>query len=195
VLLILGTNKQPSKPKHTNTHRGNLHDLLSVPHRSDRWLAPVRPVKPVRPVDRAGQAGGCSSCTTNVPESLSDLSRPWNQNTSKTQPARKKNPSQNQTKQLQKAKNLPGPTQPKDTWIQQLTRGKSHKGLTPVRPVRSTGQTGVTWAARDEQNPRVNSFKSNSRSHDSLTDPNNTLGIVGTPHGHSIAKLWSTKTR
>jgi hypothetical protein len=25
------------------------------------------------------------------------------------------------------------------------------------------------------------------------TDPNNTLGIVGTPHGHSIAKLWSTK--
>jgi hypothetical protein len=27
------------------------------------------------------------------------------------------------------------------------------------------------------------------------TDPNKTLGIVGTPHGHSIAKLWSTKTR
>jgi G3E family GTPase len=28
----------------------------------------------------------------------------------------------------------------------------------------------------------------------SSTDPNKTLGIVGTPHGHSIAKLWSTKT-
>jgi hypothetical protein len=27
------------------------------------------------------------------------------------------------------------------------------------------------------------------------TDPNKTLGIVGTPHGNSIAKLWSTKTR
>jgi hypothetical protein len=27
------------------------------------------------------------------------------------------------------------------------------------------------------------------------TDSNKTLGIVGTPHGHSIAKLWSTKTR
>jgi hypothetical protein len=26
------------------------------------------------------------------------------------------------------------------------------------------------------------------------TDKNQTLGIVGTPHGHSIAKLWSTKT-
>jgi hypothetical protein len=27
------------------------------------------------------------------------------------------------------------------------------------------------------------------------TDSHKTLGIVGTPHGHSIAKLWSTKTR
>jgi hypothetical protein len=66
------------------------------------------------------------------------------------------------------AKNRPAPTQPNDTQIQQLIRGKSHKGLTPVRPVKSTGQTGVTWAARDEQNPRVNSSKSNSRSPDSL---------------------------
>jgi hypothetical protein len=32
----------------------------------------------------------------------------------------------------------------------------------------STGQTGGAWAARDEQNPRVNSSKSNSRSPDSL---------------------------
>jgi hypothetical protein len=42
-----------------------------------------RPVTPVRPVDRAGQDGGCSSRTTSVPESLSDLSRPWNKNTPK----------------------------------------------------------------------------------------------------------------
>jgi hypothetical protein len=27
------------------------------------------------------------------------------------------------------------------------------------------------------------------------TVSNKTLGIVGTPHGHSIAKLWSTKNR
>jgi hypothetical protein len=27
------------------------------------------------------------------------------------------------------------------------------------------------------------------------TDSHKTLGTVGTPHGHSIAKLWSTKTR
>jgi hypothetical protein len=54
VLLDLGTNKQPSEPKHTNTHSGNLHDLLPVLHRSDRWHAPVRPMA------CAGQTGGQS---------------------------------------------------------------------------------------------------------------------------------------
>jgi hypothetical protein len=76
VVLDLGTNKQPSEPKHTNTHNGNLHGLLPVLHRSDRWLEPVRPVTSVKPVDSAGQAGGYSSRTTSVPESLSDFSRP-----------------------------------------------------------------------------------------------------------------------
>jgi hypothetical protein len=77
VLLDLGINKQPSEPKLTNTHSVNLHGLLPVLHRSDRWPAPVRPV------GRAGQAGDCSNRTTNVPESLSDFSRPCNQNTPK----------------------------------------------------------------------------------------------------------------
>jgi hypothetical protein len=44
VLLDLGTNKQPSEPKLANTHSENLHGLLPVLHRSDRWPAPVRPV-------------------------------------------------------------------------------------------------------------------------------------------------------
>jgi hypothetical protein len=83
VLLDLGTNKQPSEPKHTNTHSGNLHGLLPVLHQSDRWPAPVRPVTPVKPVDSAGQAGGYSSRTTSVPENLSDFSRPWNKSTQK----------------------------------------------------------------------------------------------------------------
>jgi hypothetical protein len=78
VPLDLGTNKKPSEPKHTNTHSGNLHVLLPVLHRSDRWPAPIKPV------DRAGQAGGYSNYTTSVSESLSDFSRPWNKNTPKT---------------------------------------------------------------------------------------------------------------
>jgi hypothetical protein len=55
VLLDLGTNKQPSEPKHNNTRSGNLHGLLLVLHQSDRCPAPVRPVTLVRPVDRAGR--------------------------------------------------------------------------------------------------------------------------------------------
>jgi hypothetical protein len=69
VLLDLGTNKQPFEPKHTKTHSGNLHSLLPVLHRSDRWSALVRPV------DRAAQAGGYGSHTTSVPQRLSDFSR------------------------------------------------------------------------------------------------------------------------
>jgi hypothetical protein len=72
VLLDLGTNTQPSEPKHTNTHSGNLHGLLPVLYRSDRCPTPVRPV------DSAGQAGGYNSRTTSIPDSLSDFSRPWN---------------------------------------------------------------------------------------------------------------------
>jgi glutaredoxin len=101
VLLDQGTNKQPSEPKHTNTHSGNLHGLMPVLHQSDRWPAPVRPVTPVRLVDSAGQASDYSSRITNVPGSLSDFSRPWNNNTPKTQCARKENSTQNLTKQLQ----------------------------------------------------------------------------------------------
>jgi hypothetical protein len=129
VLLDLGTNKQPSEPKHTNTHSGNLHGLLLVLHRSDRWPAPVRPV------DNAGQAGGYSSRTTNVPESLSDFSRPWNNNTPKTQPARKKNPTQNLTKQLETAQE-----QTSSTKTQRHTSQAVH--LRQIPQVARTGQTG-----------------------------------------------------
>jgi hypothetical protein len=80
--------------------------LLPVLHWSDRWPTPDRPVTPVRPVDKADQAGGCSSRTTSVPESPSDFSRPWNKNTSKTQPVKKKNPTQSLTKHLQTCQEL-----------------------------------------------------------------------------------------
>jgi hypothetical protein len=51
-------------------------------------------VTPVKPVDSAGQAGGYSSRTTSVPETLSELSRPWNKTTPKTQHALKENRTQ-----------------------------------------------------------------------------------------------------
>jgi hypothetical protein len=135
VLLILGTNKQPCTPKHTNTHSGNLHGLLPVIHRSDQWPAPVRPVTPVRPVDRAGQAGGYSSRTTNVPESLSDFSRLWNKNTLKTQPARKKNPTQSQPKHLRNCQELTS-----TNTTQTHTDSATHPRQIPQRA--HTGQTG-----------------------------------------------------
>jgi hypothetical protein len=155
VLLDLGTNTQPSEPKHTNTHSGNLHGLLPVLHRSDRWPVPVRPVTPVRSVDSAGQAGGHNSRTTSVPKSLSYFSRPWNKNTPKTQPARKENPTQNLTKQHQT-----------DQELTSSTKTQRHTSQA-VRP-RQIPQVTRTWAARDEQHPRVNSSKSKLRSPESL---------------------------
>jgi hypothetical protein len=168
VPLDLGTNIQPSEPKHTNTHSGNLHDLLPVLHRSDRWPAPVRPVTPVRPVDRAGQAGGYSSRTTNVSESLTDFSRPWNKITPKPQPARKENLTQDLTKHHKTDQELTSSTKTQGHTSQAVHRGKCHKRLAPIRPIKSTGQTGVAWAARDEQHPRVNTPKSKLRSPESL---------------------------
>jgi hypothetical protein len=161
VLLDLGTNTQPSELKHTNTHSRNLHGLLPMLHRSDRWPAPVRPVTPVRPVQRAGQAGGYNSRTTSVPESLSDFSRPYNKNTPKTQPARKENLTQSLPKQLQTDQE-----QSSNTTTQRRTSPAVHPRQIPQ--VVRTGQTGVTWAARDEQHPRVNSPKSKPRSPESL---------------------------
>jgi hypothetical protein len=135
VLLDLGTNKQPPEPKHTNTHNGNLYGLLPVLHRSDRWPAPIRPVKTVGPVGRAGQAGGYNSRTTSVPESVNDFSRPWNRNTTKTQPARKENPTQNLTKQLQTDQELTSSTK-----TQRHTSQAVHPRQIPQ--VTRTGQTG-----------------------------------------------------
>jgi hypothetical protein len=189
VLLILGTNEQPSEPQHTHTHSRNLHDLLLVLHQSDRWPAPVRPV------DRVGQAGGYSSHTTNVLESLSDFSRPWNKNTPKTQPARKKNPTQSQPKHHQNYQELTSnhttqkngfSNSPKENH----TKGshRSDRSRAPVTP----GQPGQLGMNRTRESTPPNPTPDLPiRS----TESSKTLGIVGTPHGHSIAKLWSTKTR
>jgi hypothetical protein len=121
--------KQPSEPKYTNTHSRNLHGLLPVLHQSDR--CPV----PARPVGRADQAGGYSSRTTSVPESLNDLSRPWNKNTLKTQPAQKENPTQSLAKQPQTDQELTS-----NTTAQKHTSPTDHPRKIPQMV--HIGQTG-----------------------------------------------------
>jgi hypothetical protein len=75
-----------------------------------------------------------------------------------------------------------------------FTRAKTQLGSAPVRPVRGTGQTGVAWALgmniTRESTPSNPTPDLPNRS----TDLRKTLGIVGTPHGESIAKILSTKT-
>jgi hypothetical protein len=50
------------------------------------------------------------------------------------------------------------------------------------------------WDARDEQHPRVNSPNPTPDLPNHSTVLYKTLRIVGTPQGHSIAKIWCTKT-
>jgi hypothetical protein len=184
VLLNLGTNKQPSEPKLINMHSGNLHGLLPVLHRSDRWHALVRPV------DRAGQAGGYNSRARSVPESLSDFSRPWNKNTPKTQPARKKSPTQCLAKQLQTDQELTN-----NTTTQRHTSQAVHPWQIPQ--VAYTSQTSRThrldrsslgslgWTALAGQLPQIQ--LSISRIAPRICT--RLWGIVGTPHEESIPRL------
>jgi hypothetical protein len=67
------------------------------------------------------------------------------------------------TKEANRAPNRPkleiAATQDNSEHTQTFTQAKNPTGVAPVRPVRGTGQTGVTWASRDEQHPRVNTSK------------------------------------
>jgi hypothetical protein len=108
---------------------------------------------PVRPMAYAGQTGGYNSRTTSVPENLSDFSRPWNKSTPKNTTCKEGKPYTNLTKQHQTDQELTSGTKP-----QRHTSQAVHSRQIPQ--VTHTGQTGVAWAARDEQHPRVNSSKS-----------------------------------
>jgi hypothetical protein len=82
---------------------------------------------------------------------------------------------------------------------QQRTHPNVHPSKNPtrvalVRPVRGIGQTGVIWASRDEQHPRVNTPESKPQSPESHHELEQEFGILGTPHEESIAMILSTKT-
>jgi hypothetical protein len=132
-----------------------------VPHQSDRWLMPVRPMAPVRPLNTTGQAGGKQQMQSKVLRSLSDSSRPWNKN-------RHRRTTCQEGKPLTKP-NKSTPDEPRTRQLENRTTPHEHSSSPRQIPQgASTSQTGHAWAARDEQHPRVNSPKTNSRSPKSL---------------------------
>jgi hypothetical protein len=148
----------------------------------------------VRPVDRAGQADSYINRTTIVPERLSDFSRLWNKNTPKTQPAQKEpytKPCKTTPNRLRIDQQHHDPKTHESISSPETnpTSGihRSDRSHTPVRPVKP-GQLGMNnTCGSTPPNPNLDLPNCS-------TDLCKTLGIVGTPHGESIAKLLSTKT-
>jgi hypothetical protein len=142
--------------------------------RSDRWTVPVRSV------------ATAAAQKTFLEVSVTPLG-PGTKTTSEAQPAMEENPTQNLArlhKTYQKLTN--------STTGQNHTNQEAH--LRQIPQSLCTGQTsqarqlGVN-SARGSTPPNLTPDLLNRS-----TDLHKTLGIVGTPHGHSIAKIWSTKT-
>jgi hypothetical protein len=194
VLLILGTNKQPSKTKLTNIYNGNLHGLLLVLHRSDRCPALIRPVtplrrwtEPVRPVATAAaqQVFQRASVTSLGPGTRTLPKHNLHRRKSYTKPS-KTTPNRPRTdQQHHDPKHMSQVVHPRQ--IPQVAY-TGQTGHTPVRPVKP-GQLGMNSTRRSTP-PNPNLDLPNHS-----TDLCKTLGIVGTPHGESIAKIFPTKTR
>jgi hypothetical protein len=117
-------NKQPSEPKLTNTDNGNLHGLLPVLHRSDRWTELVRPVATAA-AQQVFQRGSVTSLGPGI------------ETPPKTQPARKENPTQSLAKQLQTDQELTSST-PTQEHTSQAVRPRQ------IPQVAYTSQTGHT---------------------------------------------------
>jgi hypothetical protein len=125
-------------------HSGKLSSQQPVPHRSERWLLPVRPMALARPVGTSSQAGGKQQMHNNIPGSLMTPLGPGTKTTTKTQPARKENSSQNLANQLQTSQELTSRTTGHNLMNTTAPRDKNPPGA-------CTGLAGHTWAARDEQ--------------------------------------------
>jgi hypothetical protein len=170
----------------TNNH---LHRLENA---TEHQLEPHWPT-PVRLVSTTGQTGPCWwNLGTSTKRPLHWLG--WC--SSPVRPIQTRKPQIYQTC-LPSSKLIQ--TQNRSNTGQQRTHPDDHLSKTqqesaPVRPVRGTDQTGVTWAlgmnnTRESTPPNPTPDLPNRS-----TDLCKTLGIVGTPHGYSIAKIWSTKT-
>jgi hypothetical protein len=169
-------------------------------HWSDRWptpvrtVTPVRPVTPIRPVDRAGQAGDVATQQTFQGASVTPLGpgteTPPNstckEEESYTKPS-KTTPKLPRTDQHQLNPKTHEPSNSPET---NPTKGshRSDRSRAPVTLV-MPGQLGMNRARGSTPPNPTPDLPIQS------TDSHKTLGIIGTSHGHSIAKLWSTKTR
>jgi hypothetical protein len=127
-------------------------------HRSDRWTEPVRPVATTAALQMLHRV----SMTSLGPGTKTPSKH--NQQGRRTIHTTKQN-----TSNLDK--NWPAPTRPKDTRVQQITRDKSHRGLTPVRPV-VPGQLGMNRTRMSTLPNPTPDLPIRS------TDSNKTLGIV-----------------
>jgi hypothetical protein len=154
-----------------------LHGLLRVLHRSDRWIELVRPVA----TTAAQQMFQRASMTSLDPRTKTPQNTTSKEEEPFTKPS-KTPPNQTRTDQKQHNPKTHGTSNSPEA---NPTKGshRSDRSLTPVRPV-IPGQLEMNSTRGPTPDLPIRS-----------TDPNKTLGIVGTPHGHSIAKLWSTKTR
>jgi hypothetical protein len=128
-LLDLGTNKQPSGPKHTDTHNGNLHGLLPVLHRSDRWPVPVRPVATTA-AQQVFQRASVTSLGpgTKTPQNTTCTEGKPYTKPSKTTPNRPRTDQQQQDPKTQESSSAPeaNPTS---------VLNRSDRSRAPVRPV------------------------------------------------------------
>jgi hypothetical protein len=146
VLLDLGTNSQPHRPENAAEHKTRASLTYTGQdgehHRSD-WSLLVKP-------------GDFHRLVRSV------------QHTSQTDPSQKALKHQtglpsSKLTQTRNSSNTGGQrTHPN------VHPSKTQQGSAPVRLVRTTGRTGVTWASRDEQHPRVNTPKSKPGSPESL---------------------------
>jgi hypothetical protein len=113
---------------------------------SDRWAVPVRPVATIAAQNVLESLSDSLGPRTNThPNTTGTEEEPYTK-PSKTTPRRPRTDQQHHN--------------PKRHGSSNSLEANPTKRLTLVRPVKSTGHA---WSAQDEQHPRVNSSKINSR--------------------------------
>jgi hypothetical protein len=93
-------------------------------------------------VDNVSQTGGNNNCTEVFLEAFVTTVGLGTKTTSKIQTEGEESPLQNLAKILENIQELTSNTSAKRHTNQTVHRGKSHRDLTSVRPVKSTHQTG-----------------------------------------------------